>query len=67
LQIIGGQKEPNIIIRSEYMNPREYVRFWTLETLTTFIVVYFIQIYPVSEGYLRKILVERRGKYPEPL
>ena len=24
-----------------------------------------IQIYPVSEGYLRKILVERRGKYPE--
>jgi hypothetical protein len=25
----------------------------------------FIQIYPVSEGYLRKILVERRGKYPE--
>ena len=26
-----------------------------------------IQIYPVSEGYLRKILVERRGKYPEPL
>jgi hypothetical protein len=49
------------------MNPREYVRFWTLETLTTFIVVYFIQIYPVSEGYLRKILVERRGKYPEPL
>jgi hypothetical protein len=28
---------------------------------------YFIQIYPVSEGYLRKIPVERRGKYPEPL
>jgi hypothetical protein len=27
----------------------------------------FIQIYPVSEGYLRKIPVERRGKYPEPL
>jgi hypothetical protein len=26
---------------------------------------YFIQIYPVSEGYLRKIPVERRGKYPE--
>jgi hypothetical protein len=26
-----------------------------------------IQIYPVSEGYLRKIPVERRGKYPEPL
>ena len=25
----------------------------------------FIQIYPVSEGYLRKIPVERRGKYPE--
>ena len=25
----------------------------------------YIQIYPVSEGYLRKILVERRGKYPE--
>ena len=24
---------------------------------------YFIQIYPVSEGYLRKIPVERRGKY----
>ena len=29
--------------------------------------VYYIQIYPVSEGYLRKIPVERRGKYPEPL
>ena len=27
----------------------------------------YIQIYPVSEGYLRKIPVERRGKYPEPL
>jgi hypothetical protein len=24
-------------------------------------------IYPVSEGYLRKIPVERRSKYPEPL
>jgi hypothetical protein len=24
---------------------------------------YFIQIYHVSEGYLRKIPVERRGKY----
>ena len=29
--------------------------------------VNFIQIYPVSEGYLRKIPVERRGKYAEPL
>ena len=28
---------------------------------------YYIQIYPISEGYLRKIPVERRGKYPEPL
>jgi hypothetical protein len=28
---------------------------------------YFIQIYPVSEGYLRKIPVERTCKYPEPL
>ena len=27
----------------------------------------YIQIYPVSEGYLRKTPVERRGKYPEPL
>ena len=27
--------------------------------------VNIIQIYPVSEGYLRKIQVERRGKYPE--
>jgi hypothetical protein len=27
----------------------------------------YIQIYPVSEGYLRKIPVERRGKYPELL
>ena len=27
----------------------------------------YIQIYPVSEGYLRKMPVERRGKYPEPL
>jgi hypothetical protein len=27
---------------------------------------YYIQIYPVSECYLRKIPVERRGKYPEP-
>jgi hypothetical protein len=27
----------------------------------------YIQIHPVSEGYLRKIPVERRGKYPEPL
>ena len=26
---------------------------------------YFIQIYPVSEGYLRKIPVERRGKYSD--
>ena len=26
----------------------------------------FIQIYPVSECYLRKIPVERRGKFPEP-
>ena len=26
-----------------------------------------MQIYPVSEGYLRKIPVERRGKYPKPL
>jgi hypothetical protein len=25
----------------------------------------YIQIYPVSEGYLRKIPVERRGKYLE--
>jgi hypothetical protein len=25
----------------------------------------FMQVYPVSEGYLRKIPVERRGKYPE--
>jgi hypothetical protein len=25
------------------------------------------QIYPVSEGYLQKIPVERSGKYPEPL
>ena len=25
----------------------------------------FIQLYPVSEGYLRKILVERRGKFPK--
>ena len=25
----------------------------------------YIQIYPVSEDYLRKIPVERRGKYPE--
>jgi hypothetical protein len=32
-----------------------------------FIYNYSIQIYPVSEGYLRKIPVERRGKYPEPL
>ena len=30
-------------------------------------IIYYIQIYPVSEGYLRKIPVERRGKYPEPL
>ena len=29
--------------------------------------MYYIQIYPVSEGILRKIPVERRGKYPEPL
>jgi hypothetical protein len=28
---------------------------------------YIIQIYPVSEGYLRKISVQRRGKYPGPL
>ena len=28
---------------------------------------YYIQIYPISEGYLRKIPVKRRGKYPEPL
>ena len=27
--------------------------------------LYFIQIHPVSEGYLRKIPVERRGKNPE--
>jgi hypothetical protein len=27
----------------------------------------FIQIYPVSEDYLPKIPVERRGKYPKPL
>ena len=26
----------------------------------------FIQIYPVSEGYLRKIPVERRGKFACP-
>ena len=26
----------------------------------------FIQICPVSEGYLRKIPVERRGKFHEP-
>ena len=32
-----------------------------------FIYNYSIQLYPVSEGYLRKIPVERRGKYPEPL
>jgi hypothetical protein len=25
----------------------------------------YIQIYPVSEGYLRKIPVERRGKFQE--
>jgi hypothetical protein len=25
----------------------------------------FMQVYPVSEGYLRKIPVERRGKYPD--
>jgi hypothetical protein len=30
---------------------------------TIMIYFYFIQIYPVSEGYLRKIPVERRGKY----
>jgi hypothetical protein len=28
---------------------------------------YSIQIYPISEGYLRKKPVERRGKYSEPL
>ena len=27
----------------------------------------YIQIYPVSEGYLGKIPVEMRGKYPESL
>ena len=30
-------------------------------------VLFFMQIYPVSEGYLRKIPVEKRGKYPESL
>ena len=30
-------------------------------------IMYYIQIYPVSEGYLQKIPVERRGKYPESL
>jgi hypothetical protein len=30
-------------------------------------VLLFIQIYPISEDYLRKIPVERRGKYPESL
>jgi hypothetical protein len=28
---------------------------------------YFIQIYPVSEGYLRKIPVERRGEANIPV
>jgi hypothetical protein len=28
--------------------------------------LYIVQIYPSSEGYLRKIPVERRGKFHEP-
>jgi hypothetical protein len=28
--------------------------------------LYIVQIYPGSEGYLRKIPVERRGKFHEP-
>jgi hypothetical protein len=27
------------------------------------VALYIIHIYPVSEGYLRKIPVDRRGKY----
>jgi hypothetical protein len=36
-------------------------------TTTSLSMFYALFLKPVSEGYLRKILVERRGKYPEPL
>jgi hypothetical protein len=38
-----------------------------MEWACVWIPIVFIHIYPVSEGYLRKIPVERRGKYPEPV
>ena len=36
------------------------------EVVTCIRLCNIIQIYPVSEGYLRKILVERRGKFDCP-
>jgi len=39
-----------------YIYLRHILNFWTG----------YIEIYPVSQGYLRKIPVERRGKFPEP-
>ena len=43
------------------------IEFLVIMLMIWIFPVNFIQIYPVSEGYLRKIPVERRGKYPEPL
>jgi hypothetical protein len=39
----------------------------SLHTIIATLLLNIIQIYPVSEGYLRKIPVSRRGKCPSPL